>query len=229
MQILRIYRIKVCSYLLLGTWLCFSCALGVYADTVPTKELDYNNSTSSSNMLKSPQKIEQEADALFYKGVASKDKNLKEAYLTKALAKYKLLLSMQPDNAVFCTQIGVILELKGYKTHAKNYFFRAINLEKLNPFANYYFAEYYFNMKDYHNALKYYKMALKNGYGSYYEVHNRLATVYEKLGDLEKAKDHYTVSQMLNPSQKELNDKILILGNTYYNKKEYQLKPEMEY
>ena len=72
-------------------------------------------------------------------------------------------------------------------------------------------------------------MALKNGYGSYYEVHNRLATVYEKLGDLEKAKDHYTVSQMLNPSQKELNDKILILGNTYYNKKEYQLKPEMEY
>ena len=228
MQILRICKENFFNCLLLSTCLFFACAACVWADTVPKKDLNYS-STSAASTFKSPQKIEQEADAYFYKGVAEKDKNLREAYLVKALAKYKLLLTMQPDNAVFCTQIGVILELNGHITLAKNYFFRAINLEKLNPFANYYFAEYYFNMKDYHNALKYYKVALKNGYGSYYEVHNRLGTVYEKLGDLEKAKDHYTVSRMLNPSQQNLSQKILILDKTYYSKKDYQLQPEMGY
>ena len=220
MQILKICRKHLYICLLSSACLLLNIAGQVLAETVPVKDLDYSNSGAVS-ALKSPQKIEQEADTLFYKGVDEPNKKLKEAYLAKALAKYMLLLSMQPDNAVFCTQIGVIHELNGRKTQAKNYFYRAVNLEKLNPFANYYFGEYYFNIKDYHNALKYYKIALKNGYVSYYEVHNRLATVYEKLGDLQKAKDHYTVSLMVNPNQKRLNNKLLLLDKAYYSKKDY--------
>lgn len=219
---------KICSkYIVCGILIC----VGLFANSdagvarvndVPKKELNFSSSNTSNVSLKSPQKIEEEADAYFYKGVAEKNEKLKEAYLAKALAKYMLLLSMQPDNVIFCTQIGVIHDLSGRKTQAKNYFFRAINLEKLNPFANYYFGEYYFNMKDYHRALKYYRRAMENGYVSYYEVHNRLATVYEKLGDLEKAKEHYTVSLVVNPNQQSLNKRLLLLDKAYYSKKDYQ-------
>ncbi len=220
MQIHKICKKDVCNliYLVIGITCLFASHVG--ATSVPEEGLRYDISDSKSS-LNNPQIIEQEADNLFYKGINSKDNAKKEAYLTKSLGKYMLLLSIQPDNAIFCTQIGVIHDLLGNKSLAKNYFYRAINLENLNPFANYYFGEYYLNMKDYRNALKYYTIAFKNGYGSYYEVHNRLATVYEKLGDLAKAKDHYTASMVVNPAQKGLNSKIIQLNKTYYSKKDY--------
>lgn len=223
MLILRICSKSICAILLSVICITSLCVNHSYADSVPAGGLDYGTSSLQTS-LSAPQKIEQEADDLFYKGINSKNNEIKEAYLIKSLSKYMLLLSIQPDNAVFCTQIGVIHDLLGHKSQAKNYFYRAINLENLNPFANYYFGEYYFNMKDYRNALKYYTIAFKNGYGSYYEVHNRLATIYEKLGDLGKAKDHYTASIVVNPKQKELNKKIIQLNKTYYSKRDYKKK-----
>lgn len=216
--------LKTCYKSCLISTILFLTCVFLNAGCVLAEISSDNNKDIKTNTVKVAGNIklaEKEADELFYKGLAENNKELKETYLTKALAKYMFLLSIQPNNANYCTQIGVIHDLRGSGALAKNYFYRAINLDKLNPFANFYFGEYYFNMRDYRNALKYYLIAFNNGYGSYYEVNNRLAIVYEKLGDLQKAKDYYTISTVVNPNQKQLNKKIRLLDNVYYNKNEY--------
>ena len=166
--------------------------------------------------------LEAEADKFFYTGINTEDQKLREAYLSKALAKYMLLLKFQPDNAIFCTQIAVIHDICNHIPQAKEYFFRAINLENLNPFANFYFAEYYFINKDYNNALKHYLIAYNNGYKDYYQVNLKIAKIYERLGDIEKAKIYYTNTKNLNPSLEGLESKIQSLDNVYYSKEDYR-------
>ena len=216
--------LRTCYKSCLFSTILFLTCIFLNAGCVSAEISSGNSNSIKSNTVKSAVNVkltEKEADDLFYKGLAEKNQALKETYLTRALAKYMFLLSIQPNNAIYCTQVGVIHDLCGHSAQAKSYFYRAINLDKLNPFANFYFGEYYFNMKDYRNALKYYLIAFNNGYGSYYEVNNRLAIVYEKLGDLQKAKDYYTISTVVNPNQTHLNKKIRLLDNVYYNKDEY--------
>ena len=216
--------LRTCYKSCLFSTILFLTCIFLNAGCVSAEISSGNSNAIKSNTVKSAVNVkltEKAADDLFYKGLAEKNQALKETYLTRALAKYMFLLSIQPNNAIYCTQVGVIHDLCGHGAQAKAYFYRAINLDKLNPFANFYFGEYYFNMKDYRNALKYYLIAFNNGYGSYYEVNNRLAIVYEKLGDLQKAKDYYTISTVVNPNQTHLNKKIRLLDNVYYNKDEY--------
>lgn len=224
MLTIRICKKIVCFCLIIFAFVFCKGLAGVCTEIGTSNEPDYN--TVGAAIV--PQQVEQEADNLFYKGIYSKSKKMKETYLAGALTKYMLLLNIQPDNVIFCTQIAVIHDVCGRKSLAKSYFFRAINLENLNPFANYYFGEYYLNMKDYRNALKHYAIAFKNGYGSYYEVNNRLALVYEKLGDLQKAKEHYTISLVVNPNQQEINQKIIMLDKAYYSKKAYESRTNGE-
>lgn len=167
-------------------------------------------------------KTESEADKFFYAGIETQDKKLKEAYLSKALVKYMLLLSVNPGDAIICTQIGVIHDKLGHSKLAKDYLLRAVNLDNLNPFPNFYFGEYYNTRRDYENALKYYKVAYNNGYSSYYEINVKLGTIYEKLGDIEKAKYYYRISKKQNPNVRGLGSKIMSLNKVYYSKSDYK-------
>ncbi|MEE3349627.1 MAG: hypothetical protein VZR09_06265 [Candidatus Gastranaerophilaceae bacterium] len=167
--------------------------------------------------------VEKKADFYFYKGIENSNKKIKEVYLSKALEKYMLLLKYNQNNVIYCTQIAVIHDNLGHPFLAKQYFIRAVNLENLNPFANFYFGEYYFNKKDYNNALKYYKTAYNNGYQKFYQVNIKLATIYEKLGDIEKAKYYYSASNKQNPSIEGVDSKIKSLNKVYYSKSDYKM------
>ena len=169
-------------------------------------------------------KIEKEADALFYTGIENEDRTKKEAYLDQALTKYMLLLSENPFDAAINTQVGAIHDNLGHSEAAKDYFTRAVNLENLNPFANFYFGEYYFSRREYNEALKYYLVAYNNGYANSYEVNLKLATIYEKLGDIQKAQKHYIQTKKLNPKISGLGDKIKSLREVYYSKSDYSRK-----
>lgn len=166
--------------------------------------------------------LEDEADKYFYAGLESDSISTREVYLSRALAKFMLLLKLQPDNPIYCTQIGVIHDVCHHCPQAKEYFFRAINLDSLNPFANFYFAEYYLFKKDYNNALKHYLVAYNNGYKNYYQVNLKIATVYERLGDIEQAKRFYTLSNLLNSNQAGLQEKVVSLDKVYYSKEDYK-------
>ena len=166
-------------------------------------------------------KLNNEADKYFYAGMEIQDKNLKEAYLIKALGKYMLLLKLHPDDPVLCTKIGVIHETCHHCPQAKSYFFRAINLENLNPFANFYLGEYYFLQRDYNNAIRYYRVAYQNGHEHSSVLNFRLATLYERLGDIERAKGYYDISEKISPGQGELISKIKSLNSVSYARENY--------
>ena len=166
--------------------------------------------------------VESEADSYFYAGLQSEDKKLKEEYLSQALEKYMLLLETDPKNTVIATHIGVIHDNLEHKKTAEDYFYRAISTTPNNPYINFYFAEYHFAQKDYQEALKYYKNAYNNGYSKFYEVNLRLGTIYERLGDIGKAKKYYTKASAIKPDFAELKNKIKSLDKVYYSKQNYE-------
>ena len=166
--------------------------------------------------------LEKTADKYFYTGMESDDINKREAYLSRALEKYMLLLKLKPNDVTTCTQIAVIHDNLNHPRIAKTYFIRAVNLEKLNPFANFYYGEYYFAKREYQKALIYYLTAYNNGYRDSFPVNLRLATVYEKLGDLAKARIYYIAAEKQNPAQNGIRAKIESLEKIYYSKSDYQ-------
>lgn len=190
-------------------------------DALPEGLTSGSESENSAKAVDNVVSDEEEADNYFYAGMQADDKNLKEAYLSKALVKYMLLLSINPNNASISAQVGAIHDSLGHQRLAKEYLFRGVSLEPFNPFPNYYFAEYYFAKKDYENALRYFQAAYDNGYSSFYEVNLKLATVYERLGDIEKAKLYYGAAAKLNPGFQALESKVKSLDKVYYNKEEY--------
>ena len=167
--------------------------------------------------------IEQEADEFFYQGMENEDKTTQEAYLMKALERYMLLLDYDMYDAVSATQVAVIHDKLGNDATALEYFKRAVNLENLNPFANFYFAEYYFYRRDYRNALKYYLTAYENGMDKNYQTSLKLAAIYEKFGDFPKAKKYYILAQKQNPELRAgVAEKLKSLRKVYYNKSAYK-------
>ena len=191
-------------------------------DALPEGLVADSKSEVSAETVSNVVSDEEEADNYFYAGMQADDKNLKEAYLSKALVKYMLLLSINPNNASISAQVGAIHDSLGHQRLAKEYLFRGVSLEPYNPFPNYYFAEYYFAKKDYENALRYFQVAYDNGYNSFYEVNLKLATVYERLGDIEKAKLYYEAAARLNPGFQALINKVKSLDKVYYDKNEYR-------
>ena len=167
-------------------------------------------------------KLKKEAEKYFYSGINSKDNQTKEAYLSKALAKYMLLLKFKPDDVMFCTQVGIINHSLGQEQDAEQYFKRAISIDLTNPYANFNFADFYFSRREYFEALDYYLAAYRNGYKSYYELNIKLAQVYERLGDIDKAKQFYIKSQKLNPNEQWISKKIKTLDKIYYSKSDFK-------
>lgn len=219
LNIMRILKIINSFVLILFMLLLSQCVIAVENKT----ETTFVTNKSTVN-VKSPvnNNVKAEADSLFNSGLTSKDESTKEAYLSQALAKYMLLLSINPNDIYACTQIGVIHDNLNHSVLAKEYLYRAVNINPSDPYPNFYFGEYFLTKRDYHNALKYYKKAYELGYKEYFEVNFRLGTVYEKLGDIEKAKHYYRASKIRNPYLKGMYAKIKALDNVYYSKSDYK-------
>ncbi len=208
MQILKISNLYILLTMLL---------IAVFLITEESFAAKYNESKITNYKA-----VESEADSYFYAGLESEDEHLKEAYLSQALEKYMLLLDKYPENIIVTTHIGVIHDNLGQLKSAKNYFYRAVSTNPNNPYVNFYTAEYYFNQKEYNEALKYYKNAYNNGYKKLYEVNLRLGTIYERLGDINKAKKYYTIASSIKPDFEELKSKIKSLDKVYYSKNDYK-------
>lgn len=175
--------------------------------------------TKSSVNYKS---VEAEADRLFYAGIEAREQSLKEAYLSKALVKYMLLLTINPQDIICNTQVGVIHDQLNHPKLAKDFFYQAINLDAKNPFANFYFGEFFYRKRCYIEALKHYRVAYKNGYQNFYEINLKLGQIYEKLGDIEKAKLCFNIARKQSSNPDNLDRKLKALDNVYYSKSDYK-------
>lgn len=144
-------------------------------------------------------------------------------YMQEALRYYFLLEKINSKNVEAQIGLGRVYNEIKKDSYAKKHFFNALNMDRQNPKTNYYFANFYYSRNDFINALYYYKQAYACGYSKSYELNYRLATTYEKLADIETAKNFYKMAYRLKPSNANLIDKIRLLDELNYSNSQYYL------
>ena len=182
--------------------------------------LEYSDNRVDYSMM-DPVPVQTEADAYLDMALVTDDEKTKQHLLETAAGKYFLLSKINPQAVTPYVQLARIYDITRKDRYAKEYFYRATNIENLSPFANFYFGEYYFRRDDFRRALRYYLIAYENGYDNIYELNLRLAVIYEKLGDLENAKRYYNFASTIDPSQTEILTKIEQLNRLNYGESEY--------
>jgi len=165
-----------------------------------------------------------EADTYFIRGYDSHTPVEQEKYYILAMQKYFILTLLAPNDYYGYVQMARIHDLRKEDSLAKKDYAFAYNLDKLNPYTNFYYGEYYSKRARYHKALKYYLTAYNNGYEENYITITKLAWLYEKLGDLKKSREMYEKSYAMNPSAGDLGQKIRSIDSeNYENTGYYQL------
>lgn len=162
-----------------------------------------------------------EADAYFIKAFDSPTQAEQERFYRLAMHSYFVLSKVYPDDYYAYVQIARIHDERGEEKLAKKNYFHAFNLDKNNPYTNFYFAEYHVKRAMYHKALKYYLIAYNNGYKDNYITNVKLANLYEKLGDLKKSKEFYEKSYNINSNEGDIKEKIQSLESLNYENSDY--------
>ena len=161
-------------------------------------------------------------DDYLEQALTEENQKKREKLFRYAMGKYYLTSKADDKNVHSYVQMGRIYDNLDKDKYAKEYFYRATNLDYGNPFANFYFGEYYFKRRDFNRALKYYLLSYQNGYENDFETNFRLAVIYEKLGDLVNAKNFYNVSYEMNAEKAaEYQQKLQQIDSLNYDKSEY--------
>lgn len=214
---MKIYRVFNKVSALFITLFILSCS---HSYASQSGYLEYNSVLFDYSKLNAAA-IQKEADEYFEKFITSSDELFKEQYLNAAMSKYYLITRIDYSQITPYIQLARIYDEKNNNRLAKEYFYKASNLDVNNPYANFYFGEFYFKRNDYKRALRYYNIAYNNGLNNRYDLNLRLATIYEKFADLVNAKKFYEVSYSMNPNNVELRQKIQSLNELNYDKSEY--------
>ena len=125
--------------------------------------LEYSDNRVDYSMM-DPVPVQTEADAYLDMALVTDDEKTKQHLLEIAAGKYFLLSKINPQAVTPYVQLARIYDITRKDRYAKEYFYRATNIENLSPFANFYFGEYYFRRDDFRRALRYYLIAYENGY-----------------------------------------------------------------
>lgn len=219
-QLIVTYNKRKIASALLTAFLLFITCTDIQVLAAQTGYLEYDDIIFDYTKLDRNQ-LRYEADFYFKNYETSQDKNEKEKFKHTAMGKYYLLTIIPPLEITPFVQLARLYDADNKSRLAKEYFYKATNIEVNNPFANYYFGEYYYKRCDYKRALNYYTIAYKNGYNNVYDLNLRLGTIYEKFADLVNAKRFYEISYSLNPQNTELQEKIHSLNELNYEKSEY--------
>lgn len=178
--------------------------------------IEYDGVLIDYSLIDGPN-LQKEADAFFKQYEVSADKKM----LKTAMAKYYILTKIYTNNSYYPTQLARTYDESKLDRFAKEFFSKALNINRNDPYANYYFGEFYYKRAEYRKALRYYKHSISCGYQNYYDLNYKIATIYEKFADLETAKYYYNKAYSLNPSAVFLKDKILQIDSLDYGKSEY--------
>jgi len=165
--------------------------------------------------------VRKEADDLFIKAFDSTSASERDKYYSLSLVKYYILSKIKPLDFYACAQMARIYDNQGNDRLAKKNYYMSFNLDRYNPYSNFYFGEYHLKRKMYYKALKYYLIAYNNGYKDNFVTNLKLAGLYEKLGDLKKSKELYAKAYKLNPEATDLKTKIQDINSSNYEKSEY--------
>jgi tetratricopeptide (TPR) repeat protein len=201
--------------------LCFSFNLSVCA--AEFGEIHYNNTLLDYSKIDKKKTLNL-ADTYFNKALNAKNEDEKLDYLQKASGMYFLLSQIDCKNLYPIVQMARVYDYENQNSYAKAYFFKALKIERYNAATNYYFGEYYYSREDYRRALYFYNTAFENGYRENYDVLIKMATMYEKLGDLLRANQYYKKAFLVKPTSSEIPDKIRELESLNYKSTGYYSK-----
>jgi len=209
--------ITLSAFVLCGSTLCRVNALEYGTVKYDDALLDYSKFSKSE--------FSKTADFYFKQALKTKDSEQKKQLLQVASGQYFILSNLDKNDLHPLVQLGRIYDEENQNNYAKAYFFRALEIDKNDSATNYYLGEFYYTRHDYKRALNYYNIAFKNGFTQDYDILLKLAGIYEKLGDLQKANQYYKKAFIIKHSDADVADKIRELEdikykNTgYYNKK----------
>lgn len=162
-----------------------------------------------------------EAEFFFYNGETAQNKDERLKNFDLAMGKYQLLTKIDSSQVYPYVQLARIYDEKLKDRLAKEYFFRATNLSPRDPYANFYFGEFFFKRNNYKRALNYYRIAYNSGYDNNYDLNLKLGTIYEKFADLMSAKQFYEASLKINPQNAEIQNRVNAIDALNYQSSEY--------
>lgn len=195
---------KICRKYLIITIFCLFLIPPVFAKE--TGSIEYHDYLFNYSKINKTE-LKQEAESNLNTALSMEPSKERDNFLHKSMKNYHILLKIEPNTVEYMNKRGLIYDIMQKDLLAKSYFARALNLEKDNPETNFLVGDFFFKRNDYKRALRYFSAAYENGYNSF-EINNKLAIVYEKLGDLCKAKEFYLNANSIDNNQDFLLEKI---------------------
>lgn len=162
-------------------------------------------------------KILTDADSFFEQYETTGDKK----FLNTAMGNYYLVTKVFPLEIYPMVQLARTYDEKKLDRFAKEYFNICLDINRKDPYLNYYLGDFYYKRHDFKRALRYFRIAYNNGYRDYYDLNYKIATIYEKFADLSKAKYYYEKAYSMDNSKTNLQDKILQIDSLNYDQSEY--------
>lgn len=184
--------------------ICFLSASPAFS--VKTGGVEYHDYLFDYSTFE-PEPLLKEADLWLKLALEMDDSDEKKELLHKAMKNYYILLKIQPDNVDCLNKRGLIYDVLDRNVLARSYFSRALNVDKNNSETNYLVGDYFYKRRDFKRALKYFTVALENGFDSY-DIKYKLGIIYEKMGDICNAKRFYSEAYEFDSSQTFLLEKI---------------------
>lgn len=185
-------------------------------------EIEYKDSPYSYHNL-NIQKVFKSANSNMLLYENSKIEEEKKKYLEHAMKGYYLITKADCTKIDAFIGLGRVYDAKNLDKLSKEYFSKALNMDKNNPSANYYYGNFYFKRREYIKSLFYYKVAYNHGYSKNIDLNYRLAIIYEKLADIETAKIFYKIVNSHVNDDGLLDEKIRLLDELNYSQSQYYL------
>ena len=195
--------------------ICF-CIIVLPVFSIEKGSVKYEDNLMDYSVLDG-QKILTEADSFFERYETTKDPK----DLSTAMGKYYIVTKIYPVEIYPMVQLARTYDEKKLDRFAKQYFSICYDIDKKDPYLNYYMGDFYYKRNDFKRALRYFKRAYENGYGEYYDLNLKIATIYEKFADLLTAKYYYEKAFSLDQSNTNLKDKALQIESLNYENSGY--------
>lgn len=195
--------------------ICF-CIIVLPVFSIEKGSVKYEDNLMDYSVLDG-QKILTEADSFFERYETTRDPK----DLSTAMGKYYIVTKIYPVEIYPMVQLARTYDEKKLDRFAKQYFSICYDIDKKDPYLNYYMGDFYYKRNDFKRALRYFKRAYENGYGEYYDLNLKIATIYEKFADLLTAKYYYEKAFSLDQSNTNLKDKALQIESLNYENSGY--------
>jgi tetratricopeptide (TPR) repeat protein len=206
----------------LGAFVLYGSTLSV-TKAVEFGAVQYNNDTYIDYSEFDGALVKKTADVYFERALKSQDETQKKDFLKVAGGEYFILTKINPHDLYALDQLARVYDYEGKNSYAKGYFSKALEIDKKHAPTNYYLGNYYYTRNEYKKALTYYNLAYKNGYKEDFEGIMKMATMYEKLGDLLRANQYYKKA-LLKKQDSKVANKIREIETINYKKTGYYNK-----